>query len=1649
MENRVVALAVLENLIHWPLPNRSGDAATVRGLDEDDEDGGVSSALVSAGDAEDLSREPREHKQDRYRAVLLLPHLCHRLGSRWVETEIVPYLLRCVEEDDAQLALVAGMALLGVTLPRRTPLGPTTLGSSGNSPTASGTSHSARGNTFGAFLSVEDVQPVCALLAASSAEETRQFTAQVVIPHLFFGVALERDITLESWDLKYVPLSVLQADMAVTATSMAADAEADYLENEDSDPAGDADPVENSDTGDGAAPTVRLAAAVWKQLQRKHMLSMRTRAAVATASPSMGAGARLDPKPTCSTTINSKDASASLSETLPTDFPAPTEEDVRKRCYALAIEDESVQFLCSGSYASLTGPWCFDGSSRLASLCSGAGAAGASDASGSCSRGNGVFASSPLAAFRCFRRHRRRVDNGQALRRVPPAPCLPLSSADFDLYGAAYASDTGSSGGDDFFTVNVRARALVSGLVRWTDALTPPAAASTASPLSSDVGMARPTRLHADDSLCLFDYLCCDERRNALRSRWRSLLKTLQGFLESPYPGPVAVAVETVSGLLHAVQTVLWEAEQQQQEQQRATSGHASGVSPCSSPLRSKVAAIDAGADADAWSGIRVPAEPLLTTAALQTFMYRMSRRHVAYCVAAAVSVRAVPMPRSLTPSSMKTLTDSASRVLRSALVTAQVLLSELLLRHRVLMKVDLDGGRMMLQIGPGPSESRIASLSAWDVSFAGAVPSPAASMPGNATFLMATASPADGTIEKGGAKWPRGAINAASAFHLHRLVRRTLLRALPLCVDFLSIFHPTAAARAPPNASASGASAPIFSLSAVCPLLMEVLVPPSALPPLLHVLRVAIDLQQRAEKGLETSEKHAREEAAAPSPAPPMPLVDPAGPTMMAPALWSAMTAAGSLLELDTAAAEALPMLEESPASVDFALLEAALDAVQRLTAEAAVQLSVTPQTGVHRGFSAPAHDAGAPPSHVLDAVCAQLFVLLAVCLRWVPRYASWKTRWLIAQRLPRLVATACLFLARMSELANEEKLSTTPEPTAHQLRARTWLSHLMHLLASLYTPAPRSGAAPLNDLVDDEEVEVRCIAAQCAMRCFGVAAEAALRVSSSAGPHREQAHTKTSTSSRESSLLPSLREALLQLLDATARRVLAAASDGDTRVRCRSARALAGLSRTLSALAVADPSPLARSASSASTSEEGEATVWARYLYSNTDALLRLMTDDRPTVQLALVSQLTDLLLMRMRQPPHDERSHQCFDKEDQRRMLSGESADEVHYDALLQCLRQLAQHELWRLREKYAVLLAHLCGCLLRTAAAAPTPALHGRHTNAQRMGSMAFSAINARRVSGDSAADDAAQGPVTEAAAVTRQSGPDAAAWAHTHPLYQLARTDLLTLLVAALFDKVKAVRDAALDAVERMCLQVAVASSRNAAGTSAVVGSGGRERGGNAGRQLGMRYGARALDATGNAAVSGCLNVNSLVDDVLWPRICAYAPAWETYLSRSALLRIAMRLRVDKTAAFIPLLDQLARDPVLNVRLVVAKVILEVLLSSPEAHTITTPAPLLEAKDGEEASASPPTSSPMSAYKPELPSGTVVYSILMHKPLPPLLTGSGSGKSRAVGSVDDVLPPLRFDEEERTGVVLEILRQLLEDPCSDVRDEAAKALKVCF
>ncbi|KPA75994.1 hypothetical protein ABB37_08144 [Leptomonas pyrrhocoris] len=1754
MENRVVALAVLENLIHWPLPHRSGYVAPSSVSDDGGEEDTFNANAISAGDVDDLLREPRQRKLDRYRAVLLLPLLCHKLGSRWVESEVVPYLLRCLEEEDAQLSLVTGLALLGVTLPRRGPLGPsataatasptstmvkttrtaastpapagvttpppTTAG--GGSGHSSPTTPTATVSSSNAYLSLNDVQPVCALLAASSTEETRAFAAQVVLPHLYFGTSLERDITLESWDLKFVPLSVLHADMIASNSGEAGE--------DDGSPAAAA-AAARAEAGDDGTATLRFVAAVRQQLARQRQQddvrkgqwqqrSKNTSSATtsnsntgesgASSSNDVGSNSASFPK------LKVEDVAATSAGGSLRLLPAiPTDEEVRRRCQALAAEDESMQFLFNGTYDTLTGPWGFSGC-RLAVLGHGAtplhpssdNRRNSTNGGGSSSRERGAATLiSAGGGFRSFRPHERRVSGSQSLRGAPPRSQRPLSEADWELYGACYAADTGNNGansngsgiadpGDDFFSVNVRARALVGDLTRWMEALTPPeqeeADASPATPTTPSSQLF----FSGQTILSLYDYVAHDARREVLRSRWRALLRLLQSLLESPYPGPVAVAVELISALLHALQFVAAEVASYLQRglNDKGPAPFVNAEATAVSTTTTSEASFFEKGDADSllW-GIAVPASPLLTTAQLQSFLYRTTRRHIAYCVAAALTVRKISVPPSLQSNSVRASnsaagaaswrapTEALARLLRATLPVAQNTLTELLLRHHLIMKLSAppeaslsarearssSGACEVLQMGPGPCESRAAALRAWDLSFS---PSSAhagpCAMPDDASFLLSTAAAAGDASSSTPTRtesavldrslWLPGTLNSFSIFRLHRVIRRAVLLALPLCVDLLSLFSPTAS----PRTAAGAATTPtVFSLRAVCPMLLQVLVPPGALPALLRVLHAAATLPDEA----------------APRPQHVDPSMDSA-PALAAafPLLWSAMTAPQSVF--GAAAAE---QAQETPASVDFELLEAALDSVQRLVAEVAVQLSST-----STAFSVSAAAAvAALPVAAMHSVCAQLFTLVAACVRWVPRYTHWKARWLMAQKLPRLTSTFCFVLTSVADLVKEKVADATGRDdgsaaTSFQEVAVVWMHCALQLLASVWSCAETFGAAPLNDLTDDEEMEVRCVAVRSAAFTFRRVVEAVLRISANR-------HLSSSADAASASvllvLLPSLKTPLTQLLDATAQCALVGANDADPRVRCGAAEALAVLSRTLSMLVAAADERGAALVVPRCTTDDGrssEEALWTRYLRTNTEALLRLMSDEKPTVQLALVSQLTDLLLLRMRQqqqPSHgttaanggttntNSLTGSCggVDGHGGNDSDNGElqrSTDQVQHEALLQCLRQLAHHELWRLREQYAVLLAHLCERLLQAAMTIQPRKVWGRRLSVDDTAA-------AVSTTGRAAGRDAITAASTNgdgSASAEAETSP----YGHTHPLYQLARTELLTLLVAVLFDKVKAVRDAALDAVEGMCLQLAAATRQSntflqqdarssPSGLASHVNGGAAGMGRNLGSAIGATASPTAAAATfqnrgsssgNNNSGGGAYDLNTFVDNVLWPRINAYAKAWETYLSRSALLHIALRLRVEKTSVFIPLLDQLARDPVLNVRLVVAKIILEVLLRSgssgaPDVYARTTTS--VPGRDGEAAedgsggAAGTDEAATAASLTPELPSGTVAYRILMNKTA---LSGSGVGA---------VLPPLQFTEEERTGVILQILRQLLKDASSDVRDEAAKALKVCF
>lgn len=1536
MENRFVALAVLENLFYWPPSPRanssSGSGSFSGSATEINTEDAIEASVANGGD--DAHREPRQRRADHCRAVLQLPHLCLKLGKRWVSSEVVPYLLRCIEEEDPQLALVSGVALLGVVRPRKQPWGRTAPASADSSPQQqpqnNGESEAEKESNGAAdsYLSLDNAQPVCVAMATSSIREVRCFTAEVVVPHLIFGVALYRSTTLDSWDLKYVPASVLSSDAALSHAGSQGGGDDDDDQAEWSDMTTTTAAVSSAAAAAAVAAeeTATLRAAVQRQLY----------SSLSECSLSL---------PSCSSLST---ASVPISAATATAAAAAT----RQRCLELAQEDEHLQLLFNDSYASLAGPLLFDAALAPFADLSSCGGAG---------------------TFHSFRRR-----GGRRGCATPPLGQTPLHRADLGLYGASYARNTAAAnekGRDDYFSINVQARALMHDLVDWMDLLEPfsgedrdddgrpPMASSpqhrdphptpTQGGNAGGGGGSRPQRLH------LGHYFYAKVRREAFRWRWRYALRLMASLLESPYPGAAAVAVRLIAALLHAIQQYLMDAE----VVIASTAAAAATTTAAPSP-RMTLHATTSALDHRLWT-IGLPAAPMLTTAALQAFHCEAAQRHVVFCIAAAVSLRRLPPPSVVLP-------DQVARLLQTALTSAQATLLDLLHQQHFVMTANR---QVSVVFGTGPMESRAARLDTWDICFTtdhgaaasgtGAPATTTAQRLPDDSFLVLDSSSRVGhaAARRAAAAMARSAVNTASAFRLHRLVCHAFLASLPLCLDFVATIgsHHRDGSAVGGDELAAPASPPLC-IDVVCRLLLQIIVPPAAL----------VNFMTKS---------------------------------------------SGSPVEVEVSSIQL-----ESSASLHHGTTEVVLEAVERVFSEVALHLPPL--------LAAAVRDT-ATMHRVVDTTYNHLLLVFEACLHFIPQYASWKARWLVAKQLPRL---AVCFFSCLLGLAPYSSKSSTARDAATSCAGEALLLQTMELLIAAFQPSgdtstnrnPASGdeaewrhRCPMRDLVvrAEEEMEVRCIAVQSAAMVVQQTAIMVLRMATTDGHSGRAAGVFISRD---------VMAALDRLISSVSGIVLTAADDAAPRVRCKAAEAVSCLCRVLSLLS----SVAGRWLGSAATVTEGvqpRGQRWAALLRANTDVLVRLMKDDHPTVQLALVAQLTDLLLLRL--PSVVEAGgggggevslHQC-----------------IGHEILLDCLHRLSSHELWRLRERYAVLLARMCGRLLLSGGARGIRRRRSSRRLLQKKGVGAASPTlggisggMASSVSPSSAAAGAgAMVGVQKDCEEEEEESINAAAQAHNHPLYQLARTELVSLLVRILFDKVRSVRDTALEAVEELCLHLASCHLDDSVG-------------GDAGASPGR---------------------NGFVDDVLWPRIEEYEPAWANYLSRSAVLRTALRLRVDKTAVFIPLLDQLARDPVLNVRLVVAKVILEVLLRT--APAVDDGGSLSSHEAAEATFALPPQSSTAANDQTDvllrrslsfgrsgkarqgaaLPSGTIAYCILMNKP-----TSSASSSPSLLQQTDAGLPPpLTFSAAERAGVILEILRLLLKDACADVRDEAAKALKICF
>jgi hypothetical protein len=162
MENRFVVLSLLEDLQHWPLP--PPDDFTMGQPLQEDGNGGRDENLLSAGSVSDHNEEPRSRQRARCHAVRHLVALARKMGPRWTNSEVVPFLLRCLDEEDAELAaavaeVVVGLVAVGVT----------------------GTADAA------SCVTLDCAMPVLAGLSVCSDEGVRRSFCMVTLPSVVFG----------------------------------------------------------------------------------------------------------------------------------------------------------------------------------------------------------------------------------------------------------------------------------------------------------------------------------------------------------------------------------------------------------------------------------------------------------------------------------------------------------------------------------------------------------------------------------------------------------------------------------------------------------------------------------------------------------------------------------------------------------------------------------------------------------------------------------------------------------------------------------------------------------------------------------------------------------------------------------------------------------------------------------------------------------------------------------------------------------------------------------------------------------------------------------------------------------------------------------------------------------------------------------------------------------------------------------------------------------------------------------------------------------------------------------------------------------------------------------------------------------------------
>lgn len=395
------------------------------------------------------------------------------------------------------------------------------------------------------------------------------------------------------------------------------------------------------------------------------------------------------------------------------------------------------------------------------------------------------------------------------------------------------------------------------------------------------------------------------------------------------------------------------------------------------------------------------------------------------------------------------------------------------------------------------------------------------------------------------------------------------------------------------------------------------------------------------------------------------------------------------------------------------------------------------------------------------------------------------------------------------------------------------------------------------------------------------------------------------------------------------------------------------------------------------------------------------------------------------------------------------------------------RLVRSDVWRVREAFAPTLAKAAAAYVAPAVLLGVDALGEMAARQQRYGggsdgtsdgwsdedALFYERVFAE-VLGLSAPGDASSSSSSQ-----RTKGAKSAAPRMSPALlvanYRFAVTELLPMLAALVFDRTKAVRDAATEAAACLALTLRQAS----AAFDSRVGASGR---------LSMNGSNTSSCSTTRPFVESFINTDLFVAGI------AEAPsaAQHSYLMRVQLLSVAVTVGVDKTTVLLPLLGRLATDPIVNVRMATAKAIGA--LVRRQRMVEGTAAAQTQQSTAVAVAAPPPAASSSGIRRGLLlpiaanasASGSAVGGRLGGKGSAAASTsegGSGGGNGGSASSPSEVSnsphPSLltvdrcfyySFSPAEVEEVLCAaMLRPLIGDPSEDVRDVATAAFTACY